>query len=71
MFRSFCRGATGSMVSLELCDTSSILCLTQWVKDLALLQLWHRLQLWLESDPWPGISICHEVIKKEENKSVQ
>ena len=26
----------------------------QWVKDLVLLQLWHRLQLQLEFDPWPG-----------------
>ena len=27
--------------------------LVQWVKDLALLQLWHRLQLWLGFSPWP------------------
>lgn len=26
----------------------------QWVKDPALLQLWHRSQLQLELDPWPG-----------------
>ena len=26
----------------------------QWVKDLVLLQLWHRLQLWLRFNPWPG-----------------
>ena len=25
----------------------------QWVKDLALLHLWHRLQLLLTFDPWP------------------
>ena len=25
----------------------------QWVKDLALPQLWHRLQLSLEFNPWP------------------
>ena len=25
----------------------------QWIKDTALLQLWHRLQLWLGFDPWP------------------
>ena len=24
-----------------------------WGKDIALLQLWHRLQLWLGFDPWP------------------
>ena len=26
----------------------------QWVKDLILLQLWHRGQLQLRFDPWPG-----------------
>ena len=26
----------------------------QWVKDSALLHLWHRSQLQLELDPWPG-----------------
>ena len=26
----------------------------QWVKDLTLLQLWHRLQLWLSFIPWLG-----------------
>ena len=25
----------------------------EWVKDPALLQLWHRLQLQLRFDPWP------------------
>ena len=27
--------------------------MVQWVKDLALLQLWDRPQLWLRFDPWP------------------
>ena len=27
--------------------------MVQWIKDLALLQLWHRLQLWCGFDPWP------------------
>ena len=26
----------------------------QWVKDPALLQLWHRSQLQLRFDPWPS-----------------
>jgi len=26
----------------------------QWVNDLALLQLWHRLQLQFGFNPWPG-----------------
>ena len=30
---------------------------SQWVKDLALLQLQLKLQMWFSSDPWPGNSI--------------
>ena len=33
-----------------------------------LLQLWHRSQLWLSSDPWPGNSICHRGAKKGRKK---
>ena len=29
----------------------------QWVKDLALPQLWLSLQLWLRFDPWPRSSM--------------
>ena len=32
--------------------------MAQWVKDLALLQLWCRLQLRCGFDPRPGTSIC-------------
>ena len=28
--------------------------MVQWVKDLVLPQLRHRLKLWLRFDPWPG-----------------
>ena len=28
--------------------------LVQYVKDLVLLLLWHRSQLWLGFSPWPG-----------------
>lgn len=35
------------------------------VKDPALLRLQHKLRLLLRSDPWPGISICHEAAKTE------
>ena len=31
------------------------------LKYLALLQMWHRSQLWLGSDHWPGNSICQGV----------
>ena len=36
-----------------------------WLKDPALLQLQHKLQLWLTSDPWPASTICHRVARKE------
>ena len=34
--------------------TDLIPSLAQWAKDLALLQLWHRLQPQLRFEPWPG-----------------
>ena len=37
----------------------------RWVKDLALWQLWLRLQLQLGSDPWLGNSMCPRAAKKE------
>ena len=40
---------------------------TQWVKDLALPQLWIRSQLWLQSDSWPGNAIGCGAAKKENN----
>ena len=42
----------------------SIPSLSWWVKDLALMQLWCELQLWVRSDPWPENSICHRAAKK-------
>ena len=44
----------------------------QWVKDPALLLLWHRLQWQLGSYPWPGNSICHqglEGLKRKKKRS--
>ena len=55
----------GSAVSWELQDKGLIPHPAQWVKNLALPQLWLRLQLWLRSDPWPKNSICHGVAKKK------
>ena len=58
----------GYMASRERQHTGLIPGPAEWVKDLALLQLQHRSQLWplwLGSDPWPGNSICHRVAKKE------
>ena len=38
------------------------------VQSLALPQLWHRSQLRLRSDHWPGNSICHGAAKKGKKK---
>ena len=35
-------------------EAGSIPSPAQWVKDLALPQLWRRFQLYLGFDPWPG-----------------
>ena len=66
--RSSCYGLMGLAASLERWAAGSSPGLAQWVKDLALPQLGHRLQLWLRSDPWPGNSIGHRAAKKETNK---
>ena len=39
---------------------------TQWVKDLTLSQLWHRSQLQLGLDPWPGNLCMPQVCKNGE-----
>ena len=39
------------------------------IKDLALLQLWHRSQLWLRFSPLPGTSICCGYSQKKKKKS--
>ena len=56
--------AMGLAASLEHWDTGPSPGWAQSVKDLALPQLWHRLQLQLGSDPWPRNSICHGAAKK-------
>ena len=52
-------------VSWERRDTGSIPRQVEWVKDLALLQVWLRLQPRLRSDLWLENSICHRAAKKE------
>ena len=48
---------------------NSILGLEQWVKDLVLLQLWHRLQLQLRFSVLdPETSICYRCGKKNKTK---
>ena len=54
----------------HLWNSGMILGLAQWVKDLVLLQLRHRSQLQLGSDPWPRNTTCHKVAKKEKKKSL-
>ena len=51
-------------------DTGSIPGLTQWAKDSALPQLWHRSQMWLGYGIVSlGTSICHRChCKKKTNK---
>ena len=49
-------GTMGSVVSWEHGDAGLIPSPAQWVKDLALPQLWLRVQLRFRSDPWPGNS---------------
>ena len=58
----------GSAASWEHWNEGLIPGPAQWVRDLALPQLWLGLQLWLESDPWPGKFICPRVAKKENKK---
>ena len=56
-------------VSLQHQDTGSILARHSGLKDPELPQLQDWSHLWLRSDPWPGNSICHWVVKlKKEGK---
>ena len=56
-------------MSLEHWDAGSIPGLGQRVKDLAPPQLWHRSQLQLRLDSWPGSSIYRwEVERKKERE---
>ena len=44
------------------------LALHRGLKDPALPQLWHRLQLCLRNEPWPRNLICFGVAKKKKKK---
>ena len=48
-----------------------ILGLASLVKDPALLQLWHRPQLWLGFDPWPGNFHTLQVWSKKKKKKIE
>ena len=56
-------GATAFALSRECWHLGLIPGPAQWVKDLALPQLWLGSQLRLNSDPWPGSSICRGVAR--------
>ena len=68
MHRRSCCSTMGSAASLEHWDVGSIPSPAQRVKDPVLPQLQGRWQLLLRSDPWPGNSICHGVVKKGKKK---
>ena len=57
------------MVFWEHWDAGSIPGLAQQFKDLAMLQLRHRSQLRLRSNPWPGNSISYGTAKKKKKFS--
>ena len=61
---SFRSGATGLVAPVQRQDAGSVPGLAQWVKDLAWLQLWHRSQVPLRSDSWPGNSIRRRAAKR-------
>ena len=44
--------------------------LVQWVKDLVLLLLWQRVQLWLKFDSWPGNFQVPQVWMKKKRKEI-
>ena len=69
-FRSSRCGTTGLAASLRHWDAGSIPSQAQWVKDLALPQLWSRSELPLRrrSDPWPGNSICFGEAEKRKKQ---
>ena len=58
-------GAMGSEASLECWNRGLIPRPAKWIKDPALLQQQHRVQLWPSSDPWPGIPYAVGWKKKE------
>ena len=68
IYRSSCCGTTGLAASLEHWDAGLIPGLAQQVKDPALLQPWHKQQLWLRSEPWPRNSIYVTGQPKKEKK---
>lgn len=58
-------GTKGPEELLNKKSKEEIPSVAHWVKDMALPQLWHRLQL-CRFDPWPG---CGQIKKKKKEFS--
>ena len=77
LFYRFARSGVPAVVQLVndpacLCGIAGLIpSPAQWVKDLALLQLWHKSQMWLRFDPWPRNFHMLQVLLKKEKKSLQ
>ena len=49
----FTRNTTELQVLCYKCGQDGVPAIVQWVKDLVLLQLWYKSQLWFGFDPSP------------------
>ena len=71
IYTSSCCGPKGLASSWEHWDMCLIPGLAQWVKYLALPQLWLSSRLWLRSNSWPGSSICYRAAKKQNTNTIK
>ena len=60
----------GLRIRLISGTAGSIPGLAQWVEDHALPRRWHRSQMWLRFDPWPGNFHMPRVQPKKKKKKL-